>query len=138
MMTRRLLTPVAVTAAAMGAFLATTPQALALPYAGEGASGKVFTGRAASYTPGLGACGWFNDETDDVVALNAAQFGHQSNGSKACGKTVTITHRGSTISAIVTDKCMRCGVHGLDLSPVVFRNLTGHSTGKINIKWSFS
>lgn len=129
---RRLLTPLAVTATAMGAFLATAPQASAVPSASEGAAGKVFTSRASSYTPGLGMCGHHTGPMELAIAVNSAQFGNR----KSCGRVVRVTHGKRVTKAVVRDEC-RCGRHGISLSHQVFRNLTGRDNGTINVKWSF-
>jgi len=61
------------------------------------------------YDTGLGACGEYDDGTQvDIVALAVDIMGPLSNTNPLCGKTITISHNGKTITATVKDKCMGC------------------------------
>lgn len=105
-------------------------------------SGETFEGEATYYTPGLGACGWTNSDSDFIAALNVDQFnsfGSMSNGNPVCGKMVEISYNGGTpIQVEITDKCPGCAYGDLDLSPAAFSALADQSLGRIDISWQFA
>lgn len=104
---------------------------------GSGGSGQTFSGDATYYTPGMGACGWTNSESDKIVALNVDQFGSTSNGNENCGKKIKIEYNGKEVEVEVTDKCPGCKYGDLDLSPAAFDELADEAEGRIQINWSF-
>uniref|UniRef100_A0A060TEI0 ARAD1D07700p n=1 Tax=Blastobotrys adeninivorans TaxID=409370 RepID=A0A060TEI0_BLAAD len=104
---------------------------------GGSGSGETFSGDATYYTPGLGACGWENSESDKIVALNVAQFGASSNGNENCGKKIRVQYNDKEVEVEVTDKCPGCKHGDLDLSPAAFDELADESEGRIQVTWSF-
>ena len=94
------------------------------------------TGQATYYdTTGTGACGWSNDNSEMVVAVNTAQYSGQH-----CGKQVEIknTKNGKSIKAKVVDECPGCASESLDLSPGAFSNLGNKEDGVLPITWSYT
>lgn len=87
---------------------------------------RAFHGWGTYFHVGLGACGGWNNDGDLMVALNEAQFDFGvSYPGPHCGKTMTISARGTTVSGIpVTDMCpypptASCQHGDLDMSPAV-------------------
>ncbi|RHZ87492.1 hypothetical protein Glove_34g119 [Diversispora epigaea] len=100
--------------------------------------GKVFTGDATFYSPGLGACGFYNSADDCIIALNTEQFGPGNpNLNPNCNRLVEITYGKKTVIAKITDKCPGCNYGSLDLSPAAFAKLAPLSAGRIQISWCF-
>ncbi|KAI1208338.1 RlpA-like double-psi beta-barrel-protein domain-containing protein-containing protein [Annulohypoxylon truncatum] len=90
-----------------------------------------FSGEMTWYTPGLGACGQTNTESDAVVAMSSPdQDGH-------CGKQVKITYGGKTTTATVVDKCPGCAATSIDASPAVFEQVASLDAGRIDITWEY-
>ncbi|XXG99453.1 hypothetical protein Hte_005792 [Hypoxylon texense] len=89
------------------------------------------SGDMTYYTPGLGACGETNTESDAVVAMSPAQYGH-------CGKTIKIHYNGKTGSAKIVDKCPGCGGDGIDVSPKVFKEFADLSVGRVAVTWEYA
>lgn len=101
-----------------------------------------FSGDLTFYTLGLGACG-FNDggkdSSENIVALSYLLMGEQSNGNPMCGKTITISYNGKTITAVVRDKCMGCAKEAIDVSEKAFLELFGSkSVGRGEVQWWFN
>ncbi|UQC79524.1 SCP-like extracellular protein [Colletotrichum lupini] len=84
-----------------------------------------FQGDITFFSPGLGACGWTDNDNSMIVALSHIKMGSQSNGNPLCGKTVRIQAEGKSVDVKVTDKCMGCAVNDIDVSPAVFKALLG-------------
>ncbi|RKO92863.1 RlpA-like double-psi beta-barrel-protein domain-containing protein-containing protein, partial [Blyttiomyces helicus] len=91
------------------------------------------TGDMTYYTPGLGACGQTNSESDYIVAMNQAQY------DGTCGNQVCITYNGgSGVTATVMDECPGCSFGDLDVSPVIFNALCGSlDAGRVTISWTW-
>ncbi|KAJ8495048.1 hypothetical protein ONZ45_g13018 [Pleurotus djamor] len=99
---------------------------------------KRFSGaRFTWYDVGLGSCGWFNKESDFIVALNAAQYGSGYPGP-FCGKTITITCNGKSAVAKIADECPGCPVNGLDFSKGLFEYFADLGAGVLYGEWFFS
>jgi hypothetical protein len=103
------------------------PQSTQVSNAGGGASsdnahGTQHTGDLTYYALGMGACGWDDsgkDQTENIVAISYAVMGEQSNGNPMCGKTISISYGGKTITATIRDKCMGCAPDDIDgMSPL--------------------
>jgi len=106
---------------------------------GACSEGNGCEGDITYYEAGLGACGWTTDgETEDVIALSHLLMGTQSNGNPFCGKYVTITLGGKSITAKVVDKCMGCEIHAIDLSNHAFKQLEDMGVGRTQAKWHFN
>ncbi|KAI9734999.1 MAG: hypothetical protein M1834_002082 [Cirrosporium novae-zelandiae] len=97
------------------------------------------TGEITYYTPALGACGWTNSTSEDVIAMPYGMMGTQSNGNPYCGKWVTIKNGQKTATAQVVDKCMSCTGAHIDLSNNVFDQLADEALGVVDgIEWYFN
>ncbi|TRM62543.1 Non-catalytic module family EXPN protein [Schizophyllum amplum] len=92
-------------------------------------------GRATYYEPagGYGACGNILQNTDMIVALSADTY----LAGSACGKQLTATHAGKSVTVTVADLCPGCAAGGLDLSVAAFQQLAQTSEGVIDVDWSF-
>jgi hypothetical protein len=57
-----------------------------------------------------------------------------------CGKSVTVSYQGNTVTGIVVDKCMGCGNEDVDLSRCFFSALAGGlGAGRLHgAKWWIS
>ncbi|KAK2038575.1 SCP-like extracellular protein [Colletotrichum somersetense] len=97
-----------------------------------------FWGDITFFNPGLGACGEFDGDGSMIVALSHIKMGSQSNGNTLCGRQVRIRGPKGEAVVTVTDKCMGCGFHDIDVSPAVFERVAGNQgLGRVgNIEWS--
>jgi expansin (peptidoglycan-binding protein) len=84
----------------------------------------------------MGACGEYEADDADIVALNAPQYGSLSSVSDWCGKKIKITHDGKSVTATINDACPECGSGSLDLTPTLFSKLGDQDTGVLDITWS--
>ena len=89
---------------------------------------------------GLGACGLTTDgDKEMVIALPHDLMGTQSNDNPYCGKTVTISYKGTSITAKVVDKCMGCTGYSIDLSNLAFSSLgISFNQGRVIGIWYFN
>jgi hypothetical protein len=85
------------------------------------------------YDVGLGACGWSNQPSDFVVAVNTAQY----SSGRHCGQRVQIRAYGKTAIAEVVDRCTGCEDHGLDLSEALFAHFAPKDKGVFLTSWDF-
>ncbi|KAL7621092.1 hypothetical protein AAE478_008405 [Parahypoxylon ruwenzoriense] len=99
-----------------------------------------YSGDMTYYTPGLGACGKYNKESDRIVALAPQQYGYDANpnNAKVCGKKISIHYQGKTATATVVDKCPGCASGSIDVSPAVFRQLASLDKGRVKVSWGFA
>ncbi|OAA68152.1 expansin family protein [Niveomyces insectorum RCEF 264] len=101
-----------------------------------------YTGDMTYYALGLGACGVDNSGQDmsaNIVAMNSAQMGAQSNDNPMCGKTITIQANGNTVTATIMDKCPTCAYGDIDVSEAVFDNIFGSTdVGRSQVTWWFN
>ncbi|MGW4651491.1 RlpA-like double-psi beta-barrel domain-containing protein [Kitasatospora sp. NPDC004289] len=98
------------------------------------ASAATYKGRATSYSPGLNACGTVDSAGDFIVAVSPQMF---DNGS-VCFATVSITYKGRTATAKVTDRAPGAGINDLDMSPGLFKYFAGQSQNAISgVSWHF-
>ncbi|KAL3659855.1 hypothetical protein V7S43_015157 [Phytophthora oleae] len=120
--------------------LATVLPALALAggdtyYTGDGTSytlGQVSAGNCNfMYDPGVG---------DNYAALNSEQWDSTLN----CGRCAEVScadsrcsDTTSTQTVYIVDRCPECSKGDLDLSPTVFKALTGSDPSRYSIKWKF-
>lgn len=70
-----------------------------------------------------GACGWFNHNSEHVVAVNSAQF----EAENMCGKYVEVHNKlnDKTLVAQIVDECPTCNYGDLDLSEGFYDALVG-------------
>ncbi|GJC80453.1 allergen Asp f 7 [Colletotrichum liriopes] len=97
-----------------------------------------FKGDITFFSPGLGACGKTDNDGSMIVALSHLKMGSQSNGNPLCDRQVLIKGPKGDATVTVTDKCMGCAIHDIDVSPAVFEKVVGDkSLGRVgNIEWS--
>ncbi|THH15016.1 hypothetical protein EW146_g5382 [Bondarzewia mesenterica] len=114
----------------VGSALATPASVVRRSYSGEG----------TLYEPGAGACGFNNHASDLVVAVSYDMFGAGNNptNNPICGKEVTVSFQGKSVTAKVMDRCAACNVDDLDLSPGAFQQLADPSLERIAITWDFA
>ncbi|KAF5335602.1 hypothetical protein D9758_017261 [Tetrapyrgos nigripes] len=101
-------------------------------------------GDVTFYTPGLGACGISNTESDMIAAVSAPFFDTfpgatpNPNLNPLCGRAVSISSGGKTIQVTIVDKCPGCALQDLDLSPAAFNQLADPSVGRLHgVTWDF-
>ncbi|WWD10191.1 hypothetical protein V865_008325 [Kwoniella europaea PYCC6329] len=93
--------------------------------------------RATFYDVGLGACGWYNSASDYIVAQNSAQYGSGYPGPN-CGRSISISYGGKTISATIADECPTCPYGGLDMSRGLFTQFASESAGVFYMTWWYN
>ncbi|KAI8138844.1 RlpA-like double-psi beta-barrel-protein domain-containing protein-containing protein, partial [Fennellomyces sp. T-0311] len=99
------------------------------------------TGTGTFFTPSTeggstGACGDFNEDDAEIVALVSNEFyGDSSSKSDWCGKKVEITVDGKSATATITDMCPECKTGDLDMTKAVFQQLGDLETGELDISW---
>ncbi|KAI5867568.1 RlpA-like double-psi beta-barrel-protein domain-containing protein-containing protein [Durotheca rogersii] len=116
------------------------PAAFLLAALSAAGSALAYAGDMTYYTPGLGACGKYNKESDRIVALSPAQYGRDANPNKAkvCGRKISIHYQGKTATATVVDKCPGCASGSIDVSPAVFRQLAPLDKGRVRVTWGYA
>jgi hypothetical protein len=119
---------------------ATTDVEQALPVSDNAAANSVAglfkrfeNAQMTYYDVGLGACGWTNQPSDFVVAVNTAQY----SSGRHCGQRVQIRAYGKTAIAEVVDECPGCEGHGLDLSEALFTHFAPKDKGVFLASWDF-
>jgi multisubunit Na+/H+ antiporter MnhC subunit len=107
-----------------------------------GANDIYFTGDGTATAAGEAAA----DDCDsgigaNYVALNAAQW----NSTLSCNRCVEVvcdddrcSDKAASMTLYVVGKCSNCDDEGLDLSPAVFKKLTGSEPSRYTIKWEFA
>ncbi|KAE8965800.1 hypothetical protein PR003_g23426 [Phytophthora rubi] len=117
----------------------------ALPTMALAGGDTYFTGDGTSYTLGqvsAGNCNFMYDPGvgDYYAALNSEQWDSTLN----CGRCAEVScddsrcsDTSSTVTVYIVDKCPECSEGDLDLSPTVFKQLTGSDPSRYSIKWKF-
>lgn len=104
-------------------------------YTGDGTAytlGSVMSGNCNfMYDPGVGS---------NYAALNSEQWDSTMN----CGRCAEVScadskcsDTTSTVTVYLVDQCPECSEGDLDLSPTVFKTLTGSDPARYSIKWRF-
>ncbi len=104
------------------------------------ASGTVNTGRGTWYEVGNDNCGTSSTNEDLVCAISQSLYNSNANSesvSDYCGKTITVTYQGKSVTVKVVDSCESCSEEDLDFSPTAFEKLASLDTGEIEIQWSW-
>ncbi|KIP02689.1 hypothetical protein PHLGIDRAFT_48718, partial [Phlebiopsis gigantea 11061_1 CR5-6] len=90
------------------------------------------------YEQGLGACGVQENDSELVVAIGHALFdgypgysGTNPNNNPVCGRTLTATYQGKSVTVTVLDRCVGCDTYDLDFSPTAFSVLAPTSVGRL-------
>ncbi|KAL4099157.1 hypothetical protein PRIC1_006967 [Phytophthora ramorum] len=119
--------------------------AAVLPAVALAGGDSYFTGDGTSYTLGqvsAGNCNFMYDPGvgDNYAALNSEQWDSTLN----CGRCAEVScddsrcsDTSSTQTVYIVDKCPECSQGDLDLSPTVFKQLTGSDPSRYSIKWKF-
>ncbi|EKM52742.1 uncharacterized protein PHACADRAFT_164667 [Phanerochaete carnosa HHB-10118-sp] len=118
---------------------------LAVVSLGNAAPAPVNSGDGTFFTPGLGACGYNNNESEHVAAVSHQFFdsfgGGSSNPNDApiCGKMATLHYGGKTTTVQIVDRCAGCsGPSDVDMAPAAFNDLADPSVGRIQITWTIN
>ncbi|KAH9950476.1 RlpA-like double-psi beta-barrel-protein domain-containing protein-containing protein [Amylocystis lapponica] len=104
------------------------------------------TGDGTFYATGLGACGITNTDTDYICAVSHLLFdtypgydGVNPNTNPVCGKQLTATYQGKSVTVTVTDRCEACLIDSIDFSPSAFDQLADPSVGRLTgMTWVWS
>ncbi|KAE8988747.1 hypothetical protein PR003_g22343 [Phytophthora rubi] len=110
------------------------------------AADEYFEGDGTSYTLGQvssGNCNFMSaipSASTNYVALNQAQW--ESLGS--CGRCIEVscideqcTAKNKTAVVQVLDRCPECAHGALDLSPTVYKEITGLDPNRLTVRWRF-
>lgn len=125
---------------------APSPSAAAGSSSSSGSSGSSSGGSHAGdgtyYDVGLGACGIDNSNSEYVCAISHELFDAVSTGNPnnnpLCGKKLTATRNGKSVTVTVTDRCPGCSRDSIDFSPAAFNQLGSEAEGRIQIDWSWN
>lgn len=121
-------------------------QPVPAPNSGSG-SGQKYTGEMTIYNPAgeLGACGKRLSDDEFIVALGAPTMGPSTYNVMTgeatnpwCGKSIQITYQGKTAVGRIEDKCPGCAAGDIDLSPALWKELTGMDPslgGRFKAEW---
>jgi len=104
------------------------------------------TGQGTYYGTGLGACGITNNDSQYIAAVSHLLFdtypgynGANPNQNPVCGKQVTASYQGKSVTVTITDRCVGCKVTDLDFSPAAFSQIADQSVGRISdMTWVWS
>ncbi|POM58018.1 Hypothetical protein PHPALM_37397, partial [Phytophthora palmivora] len=101
-------------------------------FTGDGTANEVGQDAADACNSGIG---------DNYVAINSDQW----NSTLNCNKCVEVTcdddrcsDQTTSVIVHVVAECVDCEDEGLDLSPAVFKKLTGSDPSRYTIKWEFT
>ncbi|CAH0478942.1 unnamed protein product [Peronospora belbahrii] len=107
---------------------------------------EYFTGDGTSYTLGNVSAGNCNFMYDPGVGENyAALNDEQWESTRNCGRCAEVScddsrcsDTTSTVIVYIVDRCPECVKGDLDLSPTVFKQLTGRTPDRYRMKWKFA
>ncbi|KAI5962127.1 DAG7 [Candida pseudojiufengensis] len=104
--------------------------------------GSTFSGEGTFYTPGLGACGSYHDDSDYIIAIShelydSKNIGNNPNNNPLCNKKIRAYYNGNSVDVTVVDRCEGCAYNDLDFSPTAFSKLADQSLGRIDITWEW-
>ncbi len=109
--------------------------------ASSSSSSSTFSGDGTYYSPGLGACGDTNSDSDYIVAISEDLFDTEAtanpNNNPFCGRKIKASRNGASVEVTVVDRCTGCALHDLDFSPSAFDNLGEEAEGRITIDWEW-
>ncbi|TID23540.1 hypothetical protein E6O75_ATG03176 [Venturia nashicola] len=109
---------------------------------------QTHTGDLTYYSPGMGACGIVNSESDKIVAIShlvfdAAQVGSNPNSNPLCLKKIRVSRFNEqagaqrSVDLIVTDRCVGCKATDIDTTTPVFDSLADHDKGRVVTTWAW-
>lgn len=94
----------------------------------------LFSGDGTYYSPGSGACGGTNSESDYIVAISQHLYDAKKG---ACGKKIEAFYGNKSVIVDVVDSCEGCNYYDLDFSPAAFAKLADKELGRIHISWKW-
>ncbi|CDK27956.1 unnamed protein product [Kuraishia capsulata CBS 1993] len=98
-----------------------------------------YSGRGTYYEPSADACGTSSTADDYIVAIAETLYsslGESNDGiSSACGKSITASYNGNSVTVKVVDACESCTDVDLDFSPAAFKKLADLDVGELKIDW---
>jgi hypothetical protein len=126
--------------AAQASHAATSPGITASASGTCEGEGNACVGDVTHWDGGLGACGTNVDTNSDLAIALPYQFmGTASNNNPYCGRSVTLYNptSGTTVQAVVKDKCMGCVSRAIDCTDILFNQITdGMGDGRMSgIEW---
>jgi hypothetical protein len=102
-------------------------------------------GQGTFYSTGLGACGITNNDGQHICAVSHDLFdsfpgynGANPNNNPICGRQVTASYQGKSVTLTITDRCEGCKVTDLDMSPSAFNSVADPTLGRIDITWHWN
>lgn len=109
---------------------------------------ETHTGDLTYYSPGMGACGIVNSESDKIVAIShlvfdAAQVGSNPNSNPLCRKKIRVSRFNEqagaqrSVDLTVTDRCVGCKATDIDTTTPVFDSLADHDKGRVVTNWAW-
>lgn len=111
---------------------------------GANVSLRNLVGQATFYATGLGACGWWNKDSDYIAAASELLYdtfeggASNPNNNPICGRMVLATYQGKSVKVKIVDRCVGCAKYDLDFSPAAFAKLANPNIGRLNgMTWSF-
>ncbi|AXG78314.1 RlpA-like double-psi beta-barrel domain-containing protein [Streptomyces paludis] len=124
------------TALALGTLGASVTSASAAP---DTTARIQVAGQATWFNTGLGACGWYNNNSELVVAISPALYGTypNPNNSPACGRRMAVSGPWGSVTVTVVDRCAGCATNDIDLSPTAFSRIGDLNAGRINVNWNW-
>ncbi len=97
-----------------------------------------YTGRGTYYGVGQGNCGWVSQDSQHVVAISQRLYNTLSNQysfSEYCGRHITASYQGKSVTVEVVDSCGSCSDNDLDFSESAFKELADLEKGVIQVEW---
>jgi len=109
---------------------------------------EVHTGDLTYFAPALGACGIFNTDADNIVAVShlvfdAVQTGSDPNQNPLCGKKIRASRFNEkageqrSVDLTVTDRCTGCQPTDIDVTTSVFDQLADRDHGRVVTTWAW-
>ncbi|KAF2759788.1 hypothetical protein EJ05DRAFT_430141, partial [Pseudovirgaria hyperparasitica] len=102
-----------------------------------------YAGKMTYYTPGMGACGVTNSESDWIVAISHEMFdtkaqGANPNANGFCKQPITIYYDGKSYKAQITDRCEGCAYNDIDMPKSMFSTISNGNVdaGRLPVTWS--
>jgi hypothetical protein len=87
------------------------------------------------FNTGLGACGWWNSDSDYIAAVSASLFDSQ----RPCGRNIRVSYGGRSVTVQVVDRCAGCAWGDVDLTPAAFTALVGSlDAGRVQGSWDWA
>lgn len=77
------------------------------------------------------------DTANDGTTENVLALSRDIMMKELCGKTVTASYGGKTVTGTVVDKCMRWAKTSIDMSRHMFCELDNLDTGRVKVNWWF-